>query len=271
MVNTKTRKPKYWGSWKGRVLKAIVINGAKTWLEIRDLTGLSEDSLNVALSELYTAGVLEKNPDGTYWVKHDTYREYKEFFERLRTSLKGMITDLYMAVKFSDEKQKELINWINQWRKVKRLDFSLENKHFFLEGRYLDDISGELISHAKSEVLVVNPFVQSCDLSNLLRDVSKQGVEVTLITHRPNKEDREKYHRYMKNDGITINYNKSAHAKLITVDRAVAVVSSMNFYSGSSGGAQWEAGIISVEEKVVESIVDSILRLLEKPESIEME
>ena len=253
------------------MLKAIVINGAKTWLEIRDFTGLSSDSLNVALSELYTDGVLEKKPDGTYWVKHDTYREYMEFFEKFKTSLKMMVTNLYMAVKFSDQKQKELINWIAQWRKVKQLDFSLENKHFFLEGRYLDDISKELISHAKSEVLVANPYVQNCDLSNLLRDVSKQGVEVTLITRPPNREDRKEYHRFMKDDGININYNKSAHAKLITVDRAVAVASSMNFYSGSSAGASWEAGIISVEEKVVESVVDSILRFLEKPESIEMD
>ncbi len=50
----------------------------------------------------------------------------------------------------------------------------------------------------------------------------------------------------------------------------MAIISSMNFYSGSSGGASWEAGLISVEETVVESIVNSILELLEKPESKEM-
>ena len=50
----------------------------------------------------------------------------------------------------------------------------------------------------------------------------------------------------------------------------MAIVSSMNFYGGSSSGASWEVGLISVEETVVESIVDSILELLEKPESVEM-
>jgi hypothetical protein len=44
----------------------------------------------------------------------------------------------------------------------------------------------------------------------------------------------------------------------------------MNFYSGSSGGASWEAGLVSMEKTVVESIVDSILGLLEKPESKEL-
>lgn len=42
-------KPKYWGSWKGRVIKAIALDGAETWDDIRDLTGLSSESLNRAL------------------------------------------------------------------------------------------------------------------------------------------------------------------------------------------------------------------------------
>jgi hypothetical protein len=41
----------------------------------------------------------------------------------------------------------------------------------------------------------------------------------------------------------------------------------MNFTTGSSGGASWEAGLVSTEETVVESVCNSILELLEKPES----
>ena len=39
----------------------------------------------------------------------------------------------------------------------------------------------------------------------------------------------------------------------------------MNFYCGSSGGLSWEAGIVSLEETVVEPILDSILNLFESP------
>jgi len=53
----------------------------------------------------------------------------------------------------------EIISWINQWKEPRELDFSLEHEQFFLEGRHLDDFSKELIAHAKSEVLVVNPFI----------------------------------------------------------------------------------------------------------------
>ena len=38
----------------------------------------------------------------------------------------------------------------------------------------------------------------------------------------------------------------------------------------ASGGASWETGFVSIEETVVESVVSSILKLLEKPESIGM-
>lgn len=141
---------------------------------------------------------------------------------------------------------------------------------------HLDDISKELIRKAKSEVLVVNPYVNVCDLSHTLRGASKRGISVTLITRRPDgkkysyRKEKQEYHTTLKKEGVILTYNKMAHAKLIVVDRAVAIVSSMNFYSGSSGGASWEAGFVSIEETVVESVVSSILRLLEKPESTGM-
>jgi hypothetical protein len=268
-----TMEPRFWGSWKGRVVKAITVNDARTWDEIRDLTGLSPMSLNRALYELFELGVLEKMSSGTYKVGHDIGKEYKSFFERNEEPGESLKAPAKM--KFSEEKQKELVDWIAQWGELKDLTFPLEPKHFFLEGRYLDDLSKELICRAKSEALVVNPFVNKCDLSDTLREASKNGVEVKLITRPPDiervqfQQDKEEYHGLLKGDGVKVTYNKAVHAKLITVDRAVAILSSMNFYSGSSGGASWEAGLVSIEKTVVESIADSILGLLEKPESKE--
>jgi hypothetical protein len=271
-------EPRYWGSWKGRVIKAIVLDGAKTWNDIRDLTGLSPRSLNTALFEMFDVGILQKMIGGEYIVSREIYKDYREFFERQGISEESAVREAgqKIPVKFSEEKQKDLVRWIDQWREVKKLGFSLEPKHFFLEGRHLDDISKELICNAKSEVLVVNPYVDKCDLSDTLREASKRGIEVRLITRRPStskepfRQDKRKYHRFLKEEGVSVIYNKVVHAKIVVVDRAVAIISSMNFYSSSSGGASWEAGLISVEETVVESIVNSILELLEKPESIEM-
>jgi hypothetical protein len=233
--------------------------------------------LNRALFEMYDVGILEKSK-GVYRVSPEIHKEYEEFSGRQGISEESDIraVDQKVPVKFSKEKQKDLVRWIDQRREVKGLDFSLEHKHFFLEGMHLDDISKELIRKAKSEVLVVNPYVNVCDLSNTLRGASKRGISVMLITRRPDgkkysyRKEKQEYHTTLKKEGVILTYNKMAHAKLIVVDRAVAIVSSMNFYSGSSGGASWEAGFVSIEETVVESVVSSILRLLEKPESTGM-
>lgn len=60
-----------------------------------------------------------------------------------------------------------------------------------------------------------------------------------------------------------VAYDNVAHTKLMVVDRAIAVVSSMNFYASSSGDASWETGIVSLEETVVQQIASSILNRFE--------
>jgi len=267
-------EPRFFGSWKGRVIKAIAIDGAKTWGEIRDFTGLHPKSLRTALAELHKIGILHKTPDKIYSVNHDIDQEYKAFFQEFEQTEDSIKTPSH--TKFSEEKQNGLVSWIDRWKELCGLDFSLEANHFFLEGRHLDDLSKKLISKAQSEVLVVNPYIDRCDLSNTLREANKNGVTVSLITRPPKTENRsfqrskEEYHKVTKEEGIRLTYHKAVHAKLIVVDRAIAIVSSMNFISGSSGGASWEAGLVSMEKTVVESIVDSILGLLEKPESKEL-
>jgi phosphatidylserine/phosphatidylglycerophosphate/cardiolipin synthase-like enzyme len=81
---------------------------------------------------------------------------------------------------------------------------------------------------------------------------------------------KDEYHGFLKKAGIDMTYNKSVHAKIMVLDRAIAIVSSMNLYSASTAGASWEAGLISIENTVVESVMNSIRGLLEKPESMTM-
>ena len=53
--------PKYWGSWKGRVLTAIALNGEQTWTELLEKTGLSFKALNRALSGLFNDKAVTKS------------------------------------------------------------------------------------------------------------------------------------------------------------------------------------------------------------------
>ena len=64
----------------------------------------------------------------------------------------------------------------------------------------------------------------------------------------------------LSDNGVSITYDESAHAKLLVVDRRVGIASSMNYYAGSSGGALWEAGLVTTQEINVQSITESILK-----------
>ncbi|MHA1169287.1 MAG: hypothetical protein ACTSRU_15780, partial [Candidatus Hodarchaeales archaeon] len=74
--------PNYVGSWKGRVITAIAIDGAKTWNEIRESTGLYSNTLNLVLRELFDAGAIKKTKDGEYRVDYELYIQYNEFHEK---------------------------------------------------------------------------------------------------------------------------------------------------------------------------------------------
>ncbi|MHA1222041.1 MAG: phospholipase D-like domain-containing protein [Candidatus Heimdallarchaeaceae archaeon] len=257
---------KYYGSWKGRVIKAIVIDGVYTWKEIRDSTGLSPDKLNVVLKELFDAGALkkiQKEEIQEYRVDSVLYKQYKEYFEKLHDNEK-----IAPKVKISEEVQKELAKWIDNWKDTKRLSFSLKRKHFYLEGRFLDDFSKDVIANAKAEVLVAAPWIKQCHLSETLIDAKQNGALVTIVMRTPDDQDKKKYQEKLRDYGIKIYNNDKIHAKIITVDRALAIVSSMNFIVQSSGGQSWEAGMVTLDNTVVEEVVNSILKQIERRGSI---
>lgn len=79
---------------------------------------------------------------------------------------------------------------------------------------------------------------------------------------------KEVYHRALIEDGITLAYNRDVHVKIVVVDRATAIVSSMNFYPASASGVTWEAGIITIDEDVVTFIDKMIHNLLRRPKTV---
>ncbi len=117
-------EPRYWGSWKGRVVRAIAIDGARTWNEIRDDTGLSPKSLNRVLSELFNAEALEKRGENEYKVTYDLYKEYQEYFETI--DKKTIAT----AVRVTEAEQKALVSWIDNWKDSMDLTFSLARGNY---------------------------------------------------------------------------------------------------------------------------------------------
>lgn len=236
------RKPDYWDSSEGAIIRAIVLGGAFTKNEIIKKTGLTEEQFEAARNESIKTGLLTEIDDNAkLWVNsRQLFKEYQEFFTEL---------------------QERIINFVCEWRIKKRLRGSLN--HFFLDGELLDELSRKLIKIAYLDVLVANPYVDRCNLSRSLIKARENGTCVRLVTrhiaNQYNKERMEKCHSELQQEGVSITYEDSIHAKLITIDRAVAIVSSMNFIASSSGGAACEAGIVSVEPDVVLPVTNYIL------------
>jgi phosphatidylserine/phosphatidylglycerophosphate/cardiolipin synthase-like enzyme len=164
-----------------------------------------------------------------------------------------------------------LIQGLFEWVASKPINTTIESKQFFLDGLRLEELARDLIEKAKDEILVTSPFVDSCHPIRLLIEAKDRRVNVRIVTTRPKKdrEDSKKVecHALLRKKGVNVHYISTIHAKIIIIDRKIAIVSSMNLYSGSTGGGLEEAGIISFESKVVESASKFITDLLAKTES----
>ena len=228
--------PRFWCSWRGRIVRAIVLNGANTKDAILKVTKLGEEEFEQALKELFQANLLEEREKDKFWVNRELYGKCWRFFREL---------------------QETLVNWVQQWRRQESVELRIHYKlsHFYLADRQLSKFSESLIEQAKQEILVTNPFFKRCHISDALMLMSEKGINVKLLT-RDIESDQFKRELFAK--GVAITYDESIHAKLIVVDRSVGIVSSMNFYAGSSGGACWEAGIATIERSIVNSITRSI-------------
>jgi predicted nucleotide-binding protein len=68
---------------RGEVLKAIAVDGARFWIEIRCITHFSRNQLNSALTALYDDRIITKNLDGSYWIlSTETVRLYRQYFKK---------------------------------------------------------------------------------------------------------------------------------------------------------------------------------------------
>lgn len=226
---------RFWETWKGRIVRAIVLNDAYTKDKILRVANLKEEAFDKALKELFQENLVEEREEGKLWVSRELYGKCKSFFEYL---------------------QETLVNWVSEWRNKEGITniFDHDPSHFFVGGRLLSRFSESLIEQAKQEILVTSPYVKRCHISEALMLISKKGVGVKLVTRGIESQQFRK--ELAKR--VFIAYDESIHAKLVVADRRVGIVSSMNFYAGSSAGQSWEAGIVTTNETVVRSIISSV-------------
>jgi phosphatidylserine/phosphatidylglycerophosphate/cardiolipin synthase-like enzyme len=161
---------------------------------------------------------------------------------------------------------------VTQWANARPIGISLESKQIFLTEDRLGEFTIDLIRKAKDEILITNPFVEGCNPINALKEAVGRRVKVKIVARRPdNKRDLPKldFQEALKKEGILIHYNNQIHAKILTVDGKIAVVSSMNLSPTSAGGGSLEAGLVTFDKKIVDSVVKYVNTQLEKPEAVD--
>lgn len=261
VVREMSRKPKYWDSWRGKVLRAIIYDGATTWKEVKERTNLDHGQLYKAVGELQRTGVID-------------YSGFEE--EKIFRVLDGDIERAYKSVNETPIEESPALSqrhnqWIQSWIESDEVNASLENNHFFVEGTHLSYLSRRLMDRAQKSILVINPFVDRAGLGTALRDAAKRGVETLLISRKPESyPDREEFHRTLKDAGVELYYSGKdggVHSKLLIVDEEVAIVSSLNFTRNAEAAVSWETGIVSVDKDVVESSIESVRTFRDEDET----
>jgi phosphatidylserine/phosphatidylglycerophosphate/cardiolipin synthase-like enzyme len=172
----------------------------------------------------------------------------------------------------SEKQENGLIQWLTQWVAARPINQPLAAKHFFIDGMRLEELVRDAIAKAKDEIHITTPYLDNCFLVTALQEARNRRANVKIITRRPNSKDDKEYSKLecqgvLRKNGVSIHYDNTIHAKIIVIDQKIAVVSSMNIYSGSTGGGSLEAGIVTFEDQVVDSVAKYIATLLEKPES----
>ena len=280
--STSNQPPKYWDKWEGKVINALVLhdNEPVSFNTLMDETKLAPKGLLRALAPLLQTQIIGKDGNRYRLINDQVANEWKNFLQTQvldkpsqQVPVQAIQQVKHPITEVSTKNGGDLVQWIAQWRAVKNLNFPLEHGHFFLEGEHLEEFSRELIGKAQSQILVTNPYVDSCYLTTALARAFERKIKTCIVARRPDpKKDKTKIEcqEKLKKTGMVIHYNNQIHAKIIVLDDKVAIVSSMNLYSGSSGGATIEAGMVSIDEKVVETVANYILRLLKEPESKEV-
>ncbi|WP_019176270.1 phospholipase D-like domain-containing protein [Methanomassiliicoccus luminyensis] len=244
-------EPNFWGSYKGTMIKAIAVDGARTWDDLQELTGFPPKTINTVLSELFGIDAIYKTNSGEYRVAKDLYVEYRNYFVDDR---KG---DNPSVLKLKKEDQTNIIRAFQGWLTLKNI--SLVDHHLFVDGSRLNDLTNHLVENVRTELLIVNPYVDKGNIMDQLKILAQnKSLKIKILTRPPETGDKQEFMDVLRRYGIEVFTNKNIHAKIMVFDRGVAIVSSMNLIAYSAGGGSWEAGIATSSEDVVSEVVNKI-------------
>lgn len=261
--------PKYWDTVKGDILNCMAAASFEPfqWGDVESIDvyyltqslPLSEAEIVVNLRELVRDGDVICEDEQLYHIRPELMKEYYEYIEYLMIS--ESYDEGFDELQVPPIESWAISRWTVGWLKLHKPEITLENAHFYLEGYLLDAYVKFLITKAKETIIVVIPFLDMITPTKLLIEATRRNRRVVLVTRPPDKTSTRNYHKELSDSGITVLYNRNLHAKLLLFDDEIAIVSSMNLLVGATAGFSWEAGIITLDDKTVDMIKESITNL----------
>jgi len=134
------KEPKYHKSWKGQLLKAIIIDKITSWTDLQKATGLSESNLNTALHELQKSEIIVQFSKYNYRViKPDFVLEYKIYYKQIKkqdTKTKFAISNI------RDKKHAKIVEYVLKKPLIaenanNEIEYRLD---YYKSGRFIDVI-----------------------------------------------------------------------------------------------------------------------------------
>ena len=191
--------PKYLGKWEGEVIKVLVLheNEFVNFKILETKTGLTPNGLKSALHTLYDGKIIQKEGEGPIarylLVDEAIKKEWKSFLGKEQNKPEEKQKSVPETKQVQEQKptkieNDELIQWLVHWTNERPINQPIEAKHFFLEGMRLEEFTRDVIGKAKDEILVTNPYLDSCYLTTALQEARDRRANVKIVSRRPTKD-----------------------------------------------------------------------------------
>ena len=253
-------KPRHWNTWKGKVLRTIILDNTSTLNDIQNKSGLTQMQLKEVMDDMQHSNIIRMTiVNGKYeWQVTDD-----DLFRAYLSAMENQVDVVEKSGKIATEQIRYHTEWIKSWFDQDDVDGSLDNLHFFLEGKPLEFITKRLMERSQNSIYIVHPFVDITGIGTTLRVAAMRGVEVLLISGNPhNNVERQKLYNTLMDAKVKLYYSGTdsgaVNSKILAVDDEIAIVSSMNFTKGAEAAITWETGIVTADKKVVDSAIKAI-------------
>ena len=263
------RPIKYLWTAKGDILGAIINYGAGDLGDIEEIFEMKTSEYGTGFkepfNELIQEGDIFLNEHGYYEARPELVEDYTYFEQNMHEYLEPPIDYDEEYTEQDIKIYPNIISSVKSWVQLQKPEIVYQNEHFYLEGHYLDSFTRFILTNAFNIIIVVNPFFDFSTSTQLIVKAKQNGKTVVMVTRPPRGPHFKKLHETLEKQGISLLYHVDLHAKLIVIDDLLAVVSSMNFQQRASAGITWEAGLVTMNKEIVDSIKSSIADLHLQP------